>query len=194
MTTYGTIPPPSLSPSPPDFISGAKQRGLSALATRRPWIQMAHDFSLPPTLDEAYLRIRTNSASFTVNYAIIVFLVAFLILLRTPISLTVFVSSLAAWLLLYFLRDRPVVFGGRTFDDSSVLAGLSFSTVLLWFLADATANIVASVVSGVFVVMVHAVFRNTDDLAVDEEAARAGSWHAVVGKSRSSRPLPSPAL
>ncbi|KAK8935079.1 PRA1 family protein F3 [Platanthera zijinensis] len=193
MTTYGTIPPPSLSPSPPGFISGAKQRGLSALATRRPWIQMAHAFSLPPTLDEAYLRIRTNSAYFTMNYAIIVFLLAFLILLRTPISLTVFVSSLAAWLL-YFLRDRPVVFGGRTFDDSSVLAGLSFSTVLLWFLADATANIVASVVSGVFVVMVHAVFRNTDDLAVDEEAAGAGRWHAVVGKSSSSRPLPSPAL
>ncbi|WOL09065.1 PRA1 family protein F3-like [Canna indica] len=184
MTTYGTIPTstgPSSS-SPLDYISRAKERGRTALATRRPWRELAdvHAFGLPHGLGDAYTRIRTNSAYFAMNYAIIVLLLVFLSLLWHPISLIVFLVCLAVWLFLYFLRDEPLVVLGRTISDKTVLIVLSIATLVLLLLTKATSNVLISLLIGLVLVLIHAALRRTDDLVLEEEAEGPGRWYAAV--------------
>ncbi|PKA58994.1 PRA1 family protein F2 [Apostasia shenzhenica] len=188
MTTYGTNPSSAGDSPSLGFISRAKERGKSALASRRPWREMVHShgFSLPPSLGEAYLRIRTNAAYFAVNYAIVVLLIVFLRLLWHPVSLIVFTVMMAAWLFFYFLRDQPLVLLGRTIDESIVLIGLSVVTLVLLLLTNATANILSSLSTGLVVVLIHAVLRITDDLFLDEEATGPGRWYTAVGETASS--------
>ncbi|KAG1335408.1 PRA1 family protein F3 [Cocos nucifera] len=192
MTTYGTIPTSSGGAATPlDFISRAKERGREALAMRRPWRELAdiHYFSLPPSLGEAYLRIRTNMGYFAMNYAIIVLLIVFLSLLWHPISLIVFMVMMALWLFLYFLRDEPLVILGRTIGDRTVLIVLSVVTLGVLLLTNATLNILVSLLVGLLVVVLHAALRRTDDLFMEEEAAGPGRWYTAVGET--GKPSPS---
>ncbi|XP_008782551.1 PRA1 family protein F3-like [Phoenix dactylifera] len=186
MTTYGTIPTSSGGAATPlDFISRAKERGREALATRRPWREVAdiHAISLPPSLGEAYLRIRTNLGYFAMNYAIIVLLIVFLSLLWHPVSLIVFMVMMALWLFLYFLRDEPLVILGRTIGDRTVLIVLALVTLGVLLLTNATLNILVSFLVGLLVVVLHAALRRTDDLFMEEEeAAGPGRWYTVVGE------------
>lgn len=186
-TTYGTIPAasPSSQSSGLEFISRAKERGRAALGTRRPWREMVHRhaFGVPPSLGDAYLRIRTNAAYFTTNYAIVILLVLFLSLLWHPISLIVFMVMMAVWLLLYFLRDEPLVLFHRTIGERVVLIVLSVVTIALLLLTHATLNILVSILIGLVVVLLHAAFRKTEDLFLDEEASRGGGWYSVVAET-----------
>ncbi|XP_072964925.1 PRA1 family protein F3-like [Typha angustifolia] len=193
MTTYGTIPTSS-SPAPSsslDFISRAKERGRSALATRRPWRELVdrHAFGLPLSLGEAYLRIRTNMDYFAMNYAIVVLLVVFVSLIWHPISLIVFIATMVAWLFLYFLRDEPLVVFGRVIGDRIVLIVLSVVTLVLLLLTNATVNILVSLLVGLVLVAVHAAMRKTEDLYMDEETAGPGRWYVPVGEVRAGSPL-----
>ncbi|KAL0924050.1 hypothetical protein M5K25_004854 [Dendrobium thyrsiflorum] len=193
MTNYGTIPTSTSGDSSPQgFFSRAKARGRSALATRRPWRELFyfHYFSLPPSLGEAYLRIRSNAIYFAMNYIIFLLLVVFLSLLWHPVSLIVFILMMAFWLFLYFLRDEPVALLGRTIDDRFVLIGLSIVTLVLLLLTDATANILISLLVGVVIVLVHASFRKADDLSLAEEGAGPRGWYAAVEEPGSGRPSP----
>ncbi|XP_042499943.1 PRA1 family protein F3-like [Macadamia integrifolia] len=169
MTTYGTIP---TGPSGVEFISTAKERIKSGLGTRRPWREMIHRyaFAVPPNVSEALVRGRTNVAYFRMNYTIIVLLILFLSLLWHPISLIVFIAMMAAWLFLYFLRDQPLVIAGRTMDDRVVLIVLAVVTIVALLLTQATLNIIVSLLIGLAVVLVHASFRKTEDLFLDEES------------------------
>lgn len=188
-TTYGTIPTSSAPSSDPssstlDFISRAKERGRSALATRRPWRELVHRraFTLPTSLSDAYLRIRTNASYFAANYAIIVLFIVFVSLLWHPISLIVFIVMIAVWLFLYFLRDEPLVILGRVIGDKVVLIVLSVLTLVLLLLTHATLNILVSLLVGILVVLAHAAVRRTDDLFLDEEEASGpAAWYAAAG-------------
>ncbi|GLT58334.1 hypothetical protein SLA2020_312340 [Shorea laevis] len=176
MTSYGTIPTSSSQSGPSthlEYLSRAKERIKEGLGTRRPWKLMfsLHSINLPGNFPDAVTRIKTNLAYFRMNYAIIVLIILFLSLLWHPISLIVFVVMMAAWLFLYFLRDEPLVVFNRTIDDRVVLIVLSILTIVFLFLTHATWNIVGSLLIGAAVVLVHAVFRRTDDLFLDEEAA-----------------------
>ncbi|XP_020097671.1 PRA1 family protein F3-like [Ananas comosus] len=187
MTTYGTIPTsssPGGAGSPLGFISRAKERGYSALATRRPWREMADPraFGFPLSLGEAYLRIRTNLAYFAMNYAIVVLVVVFLSLLWHPISLIVFIAAMIAWLFLYFLRDEPLVLFGRTISDTIILAVLAVVTLVLLLLTNATLNILVSLLVGLLVVVAHAALRKTEHLYMEEEAAGPGRWYTSIGE------------
>ncbi|KAL8522509.1 hypothetical protein ACS0TY_012613 [Phlomoides rotata] len=171
MTTYGTIP---TSPSPAvnlDYIPSAQDRLNAGLATRRPWRQMfdLHRFDAPKSLSDAAARVRSNAGYFLTNYAIVVLVILLLSLLYHPISLIVFVATMAAWLFLYFLRDEPLAIFGRTISDRAVLIALAVVTVGLLMLTRATSNIVLSMVIGVVVVVVHGGMRKTDELFRDEE-------------------------
>ncbi|GLU22372.1 hypothetical protein SLE2022_384530 [Rubroshorea leprosula] len=176
MTTYGTIPTSS-SPSGPstklEYLSRAKERIKEGLGTRRPWKLLFNlrSINLPSNFPDAVTRIRTNLAYFRMNYAIIVLIILFLSLLWHPISLIVFLVMMAAWLFLYFLRDEPLVVFSRTIDDRVVLIVLSILTIVFLLLTHATLNILVSLLIGAAVVLVHAAFRRTDDLLLDEEAA-----------------------
>ncbi|XP_042476429.1 PRA1 family protein F3-like [Macadamia integrifolia] len=175
-TTYGTIPSESLGTSRGEFISRAKERIKSGLGPARQWREMLHRHAVgvPTSAGDAFSRARTNFGYFRMNYAIIVLLIVFLSLLWHPISLIVFVVMMAIWLYLYFLRDEPWVIFGRTIDDRVVLVLLSIFTLIALFLTRATLNIVVSLLIGLVVILIHSVFRKTDDLFQDEEAMSSG--------------------
>ncbi|XP_059645630.1 PRA1 family protein F2-like [Cornus florida] len=173
MTTYGTIPTSSKPGGSFDYLSRAKERVRSGFSTRRPWKEMINfrSLKLPTGFGDAIGRIRTNFGFFRVNYAIVVLLILFLSLLWHPISMIVFLVMMAAWLVLYFLRDEPLVVFGRSIDDRVVLIVLSVLTIVFLFLTHATENILIALLIGVVVVVVHAAFRKTEDLFGDEEEA-----------------------
>ena len=174
MTTYGTIPTSS-SPTAPssslEYISRAKQRIKAGLGERRPWRVMFNfrSFGLPSSFSDALSRIRMNIAFFRMNYAIVMLLILFLSLLWHPISLIVFVILMAVWLFVYFLRDEPLVVFGHLIDDRVVLIVMAVLTIVLLLLTHVTWNIVGSLLIGLALVVLHAAFRKTDDLFVDEE-------------------------
>ena len=185
MSKYGTIPisssssdaPPPGS-SPLDFISRAKARGASALATRQPWRELADPKALavPRGLGDAYLRARANLAHFSMNYAIVVLGVVFLSLIWHPFSLIVFLACMVAWVFLYFLRDVPLALFGHTIGDGVVLAVLSALTLILLLLTGATGNILTSLLVGLVLVLLHALLHRPAD-SIDEEAGR---WYTPV--------------
>ncbi|XP_062213620.1 PRA1 family protein F3-like [Phragmites australis] len=185
MSKYGTIPTSSSAggaplggPSRPDFISRAKARGATALATRRPWRELGdiHAIGLPHSLGDAYLRVRANLSHFAMNYAIVVLVVVFLSLLWHPVSLIVFLVCMVAWLVLYFLRDDPLVLFGRVVGDGFVIAVLAVVTLGLLLLTNATANILSSLLIGLVLVVLHAALHKAEDNA-DDEVVR---WYAPV--------------
>ncbi|XP_074559451.1 PRA1 family protein F2-like [Curcuma longa] len=187
MTTYGTIPTStapsaSSSSSPLDYISRAKERGRSALATRQPWRQFGdvRALSLPRSLGDSYIRIRTNAAYFAMNYAIVVLGVVFLSLLFKPVSLIVFIVCTVLWCFLYFLRDVPLVIYGREIGDRAVLVFLSIFTLVALLLTKATTNVLVSLMIGLVLVLIHAAIRRTEDLVLEGEAEGPGKWYTPL--------------
>ncbi|AQK84722.1 prenylated rab acceptor family protein [Zea mays] len=186
MSKYGTIPTTSSTPAPEgssqlDFISRAKARGASALATRRPWRELADPraLSVPRGFSDAYRRARANLAHFAANYALVVLLVVFVSLLWRPVSMLVFLACFAAWLVLYFLRDRDVdgtlVICGRGVGDGVVVA----VTLVLLLLTGATGFILTSLLVGLLLVLLHALLHRPAD-SIDDEAGR---WYTPVPPS-----------
>jgi len=175
MTNYGTIPTSSAPGATTnlEYLSRAKERIKAGIGTRRPWKLMFNlrSIRLPASFGDAIARVRTNVGFFRMNYAIVALLILFLSLLWHPISLIVFVVMMAVWLFLYFLRDEPLFVFGRTIDDRVVLIVLGILTVVFLILTRATLNILVALLIGAVVVVLHAAFRKTDDLASDEEAA-----------------------
>lgn len=174
MTNYGTIPTSSSPPSTNlEFISRAKTKIKEGLGTRRPWKLMFNfrSFNLPAGFADAISRVKINIGYFQMNYALVVLLVIFVSLIWHPISLIVFLALMAVWVFLYFLRDEPLVIFGRLISDRVVLVLMAILTIVLLLLTGATLNILISLLVGVVLVVIHAAFRRTDDLFVDEEEA-----------------------
>ncbi|KAI3830520.1 hypothetical protein MKW98_030683 [Papaver atlanticum] len=172
MTTYGTIPSGSGSM---EFISRAKEQIYSGLGTRRPWRQMFlwEAFGAPHGLMEAYSRIKTNTAYFRMNYAIIVLVILFLSLIYHPISMIIFIAIVAAWVFLYFLRDQPLVLFNNMINDGIVLTVLAVVTIVGLMFTGVILNVFSSVAIGAVIVLAHGALRKTDDLFVDDEEAPA---------------------
>lgn len=175
MSSYGSIPthPGPGEPSNLEYISRTKDRLKSGIADRRPWTEMFNirSIRLPSSFSHSLSRARTNFIYFRANYTIAMLLVLFLSLLWHPISLIVFIIIMAAWLFLYFLRDKPLAVFGRTVDDRLVLIVMAVLTVMLLLLTHATINILAALLVGSALVLAHASVRKTDNLFMDEETA-----------------------
>lgn len=86
------------------------------------------------------------------------------------------------WYLLYFSREDNLSFFNRSIDDRVVMIVLEVVTVVAIGLTGVWLNVLASVVIGGVAVILHAVFRGTDDLYLDEE--EGGGLVSVVGSPK----------
>ncbi|XP_044497921.1 PRA1 family protein E-like [Mangifera indica] len=173
-TAASTTPTTALS-----FFS----RTESITSTRRPWSEFFKfsSFSLPLTYNDAMSRIKRNVNNFCVNYVMVMLFILFVSLLWHPVSMIVFIIVFIAWLYFYFARDDPVVVFNQELDDRLVLCCLSLITILALVFTHVWLNVLVALIIGVVVVGVHACFRSTDDLFLDEGSAAEGGLVPVMG-------------
>ncbi|CAL0300023.1 unnamed protein product [Lupinus luteus] len=194
-TTYGTIPTTTTAygtiPTATAAVTSSQpyNPAQTLIATPRPWRELLDlsAFSPPISYPSAISRVKLNVSYFRFNYAIVTLLILFLSLLWHPLSMIVFLIVFVAWFFLYFSRDGPVVLFNKTLDDRIVLFGLGIVTVIALVATHVGVNVLVALIVVVVVVGLHAAFRVTGDLFLDEENAEEGGLLSVVGSDQNPR-------
>ncbi|KAG6523828.1 PRA1 family protein F3-like [Zingiber officinale] len=186
-TTATEPPPPPPTRSPPlttltpaertaQLVSRFKDQGKALISSQRPWPQLLDFTALtrPFNAGDALVRLQRNVSYFRSNYIIFSLAVLSLSLIWHLGSLFAFVALLAAWFFLYFSRDQPLVLFGRTIDEGTVLGVLSVATVFALLFSDVGSTVFGAILVALAIICLHAVFRKTDDLFLDETEATSG--------------------
>ncbi|KAM0992317.1 hypothetical protein ACFX13_010750 [Malus domestica] len=161
----------------------------SVYPTRRPWPELFSltSFSVPSNYADAMARIKRNTAYFRVNYTMVALFIVFLSLLWHPISMIVFLIVLVAWLALYFFRTTPVALYNQSLDDRVVAIALGLVTVVALVFTHVGLNVLVALIVAVVIMGLHAAFRVTEDLFLDEETAAENGLASVVASQQSLR-------
>ncbi|GLJ37429.1 hypothetical protein SUGI_0760450 [Cryptomeria japonica] len=115
------------TPAARAFFSRVSDGARTALAQRRPWLELVDRNSLtkPESLSEATTRIRKNWTYFRINYMILLSGVLAFSLVSHPVSLFLLAVLLGGWIFLYLFRTEPLVVLNRTYSDREVLGIMS---------------------------------------------------------------------
>lgn len=92
----------------------------------------------------------------------------------------IYIILFIAWYSFYFTRDTPPVLFGQPLDDATVLFGLGLVTFVVLVLVGVGLNLFSSCLVIFVLVGLHAAFRVTDDLFLDEESAAQNGLISVV--------------
>ncbi|RXH92355.1 hypothetical protein DVH24_033251 [Malus domestica] len=156
-----------------EMVSQFKDATQSARVTLRPWGELLEPTALrlPSNLSAATTRLTQNLTHFQSNYALIALIVLFLSLIYHLFSIIVF----AAWLVLYFSRDQPLMVFGFTVPDQVVMVVPALVTVVALVITHVWLNVIVLGVIGVILIGLHAVFRGTNDLVMDDQESLYGA-------------------
>ncbi|KAI9124568.1 hypothetical protein K1719_004490 [Acacia pycnantha] len=157
------------------FLSWTKERLLQTIpGTAKPWEDMIcpSRLALPLSFFNFIHRIKTNAHVYRTNYVVVMLLVVLLTLLWHPICVIIYCGLVAAWVVLYLVRESPLRACGYEIDQRLVATLLLAVTVGLIFVSDVWDNILVGFCVGLFIVLVHAVMREAEEEDEDEAGIR----------------------
>ncbi|KAJ8498370.1 hypothetical protein OPV22_008922 [Ensete ventricosum] len=159
-----------------DLGSSFKEKGRALISAQRPWLQLLDVTALarPASAGDACFRLRRNIAYFRSNYTLLCISILAVSLLWHPASLVTFIALTAAWFFLYFTRDRPVILFGLPITDGTILGVLSVATIFALVFSNVGSTVFGATMIGTVIICLHAVFRATTDLFLDETEAASG--------------------
>ncbi|KAK4279365.1 hypothetical protein QN277_011158 [Acacia crassicarpa] len=156
------------------FLSWTKERLQTIPGTAKPWedIICPSRLALPLSFFNFIHRIKTNARVYRTNYVVVILLVVLLTLLRHPICVIIYGALVAAWSVLYLVRESPLRACGYEIDQRLVATLLLVVTGGLIFVSDVWDNILVGLCVGLFIVLVHAVMREAEEEDEDEAGIR----------------------
>ncbi|CAI9770766.1 unnamed protein product [Fraxinus pennsylvanica] len=181
-----STPPPSTAVGA--YITTISDTLRSAVSRRRPWFELfdLSTISRPSSVSDATVRVRKNLSYFCANYATILAVVLALSLLSHPLSLLTLLSLISAWLFLYILRpaDQSLVIFNRTISHREALWILIAFTFSVIFFTNVGSLLMSSTLIGLGFVCIHGVFRDPEDLFLDDTVlANSGLFSVVLNGS-----------
>ncbi|WOK92478.1 PRA1 family protein E-like [Canna indica] len=164
--------PPS-APRAAALFSRIRDQSRALVTSQRPWGQLLDTAALarPSSSGETLTRLRRNLGYFRANYAISLLGALTLGLIWQPGTMFAALVLAAAWFFLYLSREGPLVVFERRFEERTVLGALCVATFFALFSTDLGSNVFKSIAIGLVLVAIHAAFRVTDDLFLDESEA-----------------------
>lgn len=165
------------------LVTSVRERGSRVLQTQKPWAELFDRtaFSKPASLGEATSRLQKNATHYRTNYLVFVSAIMAMAFVTNPIALMWTGLLGVGWVYLFLVRTQPLVIQGREYSDREKLIGMSIlSFVVIFFLTNVASVVLYGASLSAAMIAAHAVFREPDDLFLDEGATGADNLFGNV--------------